>query len=459
MNEKAKLEAVSKTEKYSYEDVAFKEGDHFVDRSEGLRDATREQEIRDKVAAKTILKSISNIPEQGSRGIFLSGDKFDPYEEIKKIRHGLKEERQEKLEDFKRKLAYQKQGIAKMQDYLYQVIEGKIDHDKKTTTAELVKMADHFALCDDQKHAFDVAYQICKKRHDGIARRLSGYVDGRGEIDGRGFYENVFGKKPRGKVEVEVRPITVHFKLYNIEDYAYIDSFAYKTKGKVEGKEIMKARRSSGKKLNNSGIPGLEQVITLENASDYSGWNDRENSERILTHEDRHNLNDVIERALWYAYDNQDSNNEDDERKDDNCERDFEIESMIKDEICAYVKDGSPAGRIWDMILKKDTLYGYGKDFRKEKKREGEEFSQEYINLIEKGIVAMFDLIEDGYSKEEAIALLFSERLLLWPRVVERQLGKKKSGKQELNDRKKLNPIIKKIDRYIYEKIMKLFGF
>jgi hypothetical protein len=218
----------------------------------------------------------------------------------------------------------------------------------------------------------------------------------------------------------------------------------------------------------------MENVIALENVSRFSLPGFGKSSERILVHEEQHNFNCLIYDARAKAHEelfpaDNENESEDSEALKENIEevdkeiegrveRDSEIRFKVKDEICAYVIDRSSAIGIRDMLLEEYGLYEFGEYYKEENKKKGERFSREYVELVEGGIVAMFDLIKNGYSRQEAVSLLFTENLMRWRLVVDRQLGVEKNKKKEIRDRNKLNPILYRIDRAILnvvEKILK----
>ncbi|HBI34479.1 MAG TPA: hypothetical protein DEA43_00970 [Candidatus Moranbacteria bacterium] len=410
------------------------------------------------------------VPERNNEvHVFDAGEKFDPYSEIDKIRVGSKKEKRHNLEIYKKKLIFQRKGITEMQTHLYELMQKK-----ETMTVEMLKQSiadleDKYALCDEQRRIFDSAIKIYAERHNGIVENTRDCIDEEGNIDGKKLYEKIFGRQPYGDVNVEILPITIYLRTFDFEDYAYVHSNAYKNKREIDDDEFKNASMSGGVKLWNSGFSGLESVVTLQNANNVVKRMFKSISDETRDHEDQHNFNDLIDEAFINngsasspIGENEEILRDVDEKekkKQDAESRDIGIEMMIGDEMCAFFKTGNSAQYIHDAILKKDTIYEYGKNYRKEKRKHGEQFSQNYKDLVDGGIVAMFDLLDHGYSRKEVIALLFFDLPSQWGKVVSRVLERRKTTTEEKQDRKKIVNIIDRISRHITGKFSDIYDF
>lgn len=452
MNENIQRENVSKIEKKQYptaEDIDNVADDkkYFKGESYELKRMKILREIGDEVGTERVRDLLNSLNEEGNGSVFSSDEKFDPWTEMKSIRKGASvEENRQRLDTFKKKMAYQKMGIIEMQSILYDTIDKSPNVTEKDLEEKISELMKKYAISVEQQAIFEKGIGIYVERHNGIVKNTKDCIKENGEVDGQKLFEKMFKRAPFGKVEVVIKPITVYLKLSDVKDYAYVESGAYKQQREADDEEIIKAKRSSGAKLINSQVPGMEHTVAIENTSKFAFWSSKkEVSNIVLTHEDQHNFNDVIESSfpIYGKYDdasgdsNQKTESEIENEKNDL--RDADIELIVKDEICSYVKDGSNATSIRKTLLKKDTIYKFGENYKKENKNDDEQFSQEYVDLVECSIVAAFDLIKNGYTREEANAFLFPEDILYWPKAVERQLGIRKSPKQELKDRRDLS--------------------
>ena len=120
----------------------------------------------------------------------------------------------------------------------------------------------------------------------------------------------------------------------------------------------------------------------------------------------------------------------------------------VKDEILAYMKEGrwnpkdvfniltipGKKGGLYDYLAenKKEliALYSKGENSGEKKKvieTAKQVFDTEYHELIRGGIRSFQDLIDNGFTVEQTIALLNAEPLVKWPKVVKRLTQKKSS--------------------------------
>ncbi|KKQ45898.1 MAG: hypothetical protein US63_C0009G0009 [Candidatus Moranbacteria bacterium GW2011_GWC2_37_8] len=455
MNENIQAGNETRVEKKepSYEDI-YDGKQYFTGESRELAKMKAMQEIGDEVGTERVRDLLNSIPDENSDKLFSANEKFDPWAEMKNIRTGTREENKDRLDLFKKKMAYQKIGMIEMQSILYDEINKKPRVTEDELEAKISELMNKYALSDHQRDIFEKSIEIYIERHNGITNYTKECLAKHGEISGKKLFEEMFKRAPYGRVDVVIKPMTLYLKMHNIKDYAYVESGAYMEGRDADKNEIKAANRSGGTKLGNSHIPGLEHTVAIENASSLAARIFWERSRKILTHEDQHNFNQLIDDAL--------SGNSNEglnpagieppliETQNDRELSDFDISLSVQNEICAYVKDGSDAESIRNYLLKRDTIYTYGEKYKKENKKNGEKFSQDYIDLVEGGIVAVFDLIKHGYSREEANALLYTENIFYWGNVVEKQLGKRKSIKQELKDKKKLTSLRGRIKRLFF---------
>ncbi len=424
--------------------------------SANLQETKFLQHEADMKEVDRIMGLVREIPENSEEVIFSPGEQFDPHEELSKIRIGSKDENKKNLEIFKKKLIFQKKGIIEIQGLLYQEIGNNNEITAEQLKLNIADFKEKYALSDNQRLIFDSAIDTMIQRHEGIVENTQDCIREDGSVDGEKLFAKIFKKQPLGKVVVDILPCTIYLKTYNLQDYTYVHSSAYAINGlNINDSDVQNANRSGGVRLGDSQYPGLESVVTLQNATTMYK---RLFSNKILIHEDQHNFNNIINHALDAGETDITLNDKEDiiefKRRKAN-ERDILIEVRAADEICAYLKDGSNMQRIHDFLLGGATIYEYGEDYKQEEKKFGQQFSQEYIDIVDGGIVAIFDLLKNGYSREAAIAALFPETLTNWGKVTSRLLNKKKTFAEEQRDRKNIVSLMDRIDRAFIKYIRK----
>ncbi|MFH0969495.1 MAG: hypothetical protein V1804_03245 [Patescibacteria group bacterium] len=359
--------------------------------------------------------------------------RFDPNKEIKNIRKGTKEKQRKKLSEFKEKMINQKKAIAEVQKKILKEIERNPD----ATVEEYQKSAGSFLvkLSLDQQFATIWGIEAYCRTHQAIKENTEDCIDKKtGKVDGPKLYEKLFNRKPEGRIGIILRPAIIHLRTENLDDYVF--AYNHGAIDQIDDEARKKTDGSGGCKLTNFHIAGLENAITLEKAT--NGRFDKMSpfAKSVLEHEEQH----VINSLIMEAYDLEEIKRKKKQEKidkinsqvgeigqqifseshdysgDDQIE---EIEKSVKDEISAYFKDGKSPEEVREKLLKPETLYKYGFDY-KGGNREKSEFSQKYIDLVENGILAYNYLLKGGYSKEDAQALLFTEPLSKWSKVVER---------------------------------------
>ncbi len=374
---------------------------------------------------------------------------FDPEAELSDIKQRPKEERKTKLNEFKEKLIYQKRGIAEIQSFLVDSIQKNPSQSIEQLKQSVQSLEEKYWLSDKQKEAFQKGLELYEKKHLAIQEHTQNFIKQDGSIDSPGLYEKFFNKKPEGRIEVVISPVSIYFRLENFNDYLYIYSDAYRG-DKIDKAERNRARMSDGFYLNSFPVEKLKEAIIVENSSegDFEKKADRKNT---MIHEEQHVINSIIGEAYNAEETNENSlRREHDELKyrlgehlfeyDDlrpDYKEDIRIERDIKDEIIAYLKGGNNIKEIEKILLKKNTLYDYGFDYRKalEFKNKKEKPSKEYICLIKNSLLAYDGLLRNGYLDTDAQNLLVNEALSSWPKVVERIIGKKNTKNMGISER------------------------
>ena len=382
---------------------------------------------------------------------------FHPEKEVKKIHSGTKEEQKLKLYEFKKKLIEQKKGIAEIQKKLLKEMEKNPDASSEEYLKSIQELFEKFDLSNEQRIAFEKGIYAYSRSHHAIKENTKDYINKKtGEIDGLALYEKLFNQKPNGRIEVILRPAMIYIRIENLDDYVIARSKGDGTIDSITDKEKEELRKSAGCLLSNFNMLGLQNSIALENAT--NGTFDDPVDYRTLRHESQHVLNVLIKHGYSaeqnkllskLVSDNPYLSQEHIKKKYAEDITNIKIEDRIKDEISAFFKSGDSVGDIRDSLLNPNTIYDYGFDYKGGDKEKAE-FSQEYIKLVNDGISAYSDLLDAGYSKEDAQALLYVEPLSKWPKVVERITTKIKSP-EEQEAEKVLKGKIEKLEKEIAE--------
>jgi len=396
---------------------------------------------------------------------------FNPELELAKIKKEISgkdlPEKREKIAEFKKKLIEQKKCIAEIQGKLEDIIRDDPDESESFYWRRIADLAAEHRLSLGQKIDFREAIVRYVEKHRNIGKYLKKYqelyppeqptAEGASETAGprwqREFFKSLFGKYPQGRMELEVGPMTLLWKCYNLDDYTLFF-----------GGDKEQAKNSAGVKKNSSVLKGLEGAINAENLS--SGHS-RQFSEESKKHEEMHSIEELLPKdslrkldlalgtesgfaeiaasaARWARYGIK------------------QFEAPAKGEILAYLKEGNasleyigncllkPAGeggsydylhvknkdgRDWQYLIKDEFKKLIGRKCGKEraenlKNKIGalmeellEKEYRHYHEAISRALAAVRDL-SDFYPgqnlRKELIALLSQEPLGKWPRLADR---------------------------------------
>lgn len=387
--------------------------------------------------------------EQPQSSVFTPGEIFDANEELEKLKNFHGTEGLMEVEKFKNKLKAQKEGLAEIQSQILNYISYN-DY----TLADLLKLANSlgqkYALSPEQKEkTVDIITQMDKKAK-GIKEVLSDCKKEDDEIDGPKLYEKIFGAPAKGAVEVIANPVSLYFRFNNNDDYAYLISNAYKKHRPLTKADQTFAKRMGGAKLEKLSNSKIRDVVIVESPLFFDS---KEHSMGVLAHERLHVINGFIHKFHLPDFENGLKLYKKAEKNPNfNGEADFlrlavenpKIESRIKDEICAYFRDGTSSKEISKSLLSEGTIYDYGLDYNYSLHEDDQDFPLEYIKMVEDGIVAFSELLDNGYKVYQAVNILYTEPLLKWPKVAERMIGK------QINDL----AWEKKRSKYISKKIL-----
>lgn len=375
------------------------------------------------------------------------GESFSPEEEIQDILTLPKEERREKLKEFKEKLAYQKEGMGKIQEQVIQFIREKPDASIGQLFELVRDFGPSYGFTEEQKEVARSMLQEYATKHNAI-REVRKETPNDDELYGR-----LFGAMPQGKVEIIEGPMTLYFRCHDPVDYARIHSQAFIEGRSVSETDIYAANMSGGVSIETSKIPALSGTIIAENSK---GKQFGPFEESILRHEEQHairlvfnNINDLnfVKSSLagYHELEHADASKE----RMVLLERNLKtirnnVGERAKNEILAYFKQNAYSPQEILDILKKPAaeggLYDYlahSKDFLENKltKLLGEENREliqnsirnvleiQYRNLLDDGVHSFQNLIHAGCNRDQAIAILIKEPLPKWEKAVKRLLA------------------------------------
>ena len=146
------------------------------------------------------------------------GEVFNPDEEVKDIRWTIKDDQRKELANFKEKLAYQKEGLARIQELLL----SKIRENSGIKFEELHKLIEiygkQYGFTDELKEISDEILQKYIERRNRIKEVREKYTNN------RDLFNALFGRFPEGDVEVSQEMMSLVFYCDNIRDFAYVFS-------------------------------------------------------------------------------------------------------------------------------------------------------------------------------------------------------------------------------------------
>lgn len=402
-------------------------------------------------------KEISSLSQPERKpSSFLPGEVFDPEKEIERLTKLPREERKREIEKFEEKLIYQKEGLAEMQETLVQ----KIRENPDVSLEQLEKVVEEFAInygfSEKQKKLTKAILEEYQEKHRKIRELREKYP-----FDEELFFI-LFGIHPQGRIEVIEGPMTLYFRCHDPEDFKRIYCRSFPFEDEMKLKELSKMVR--GALIRGVPIKELEGTILIENSEGGPLQT------TTLIHEEQHAIYRLFEKQFQEFLSPKTFNFEfisklkESKSKEEREEllisylrvyRD-EFLNLAKDEVLAYLKSSKytpeeifeiltlpkEEGGLYDYfsLEKKLSLIKNLKPYLGEKEwLKLEEVSsqalfkvdEEYHNLLKKGIEAFEKLKENGYSLEQAIALLITEPFSKWEKVVSRILEQKKKVSKE----------------------------
>jgi len=382
------------------------------------------------------------------------GEIFDPEKEISGLLKAPKEERKQKLAEFKEKLTFQKVGLARVQDILIDEIRNKPNAKIEDFYHLATELGSDFGMNETQKKDAKETLIQYEKQHNVIENIRKEFPSD------KDLFRGLFHKAPKGKIEVLVGPVSLYFKCYDFEDYMTV-FFHERMKGSGKKRDFTEeekkeAMESKGINVPSSSYPDIGWAIMAENASGIgnSSQSDEE-SKQIFTHEEQHTIKSFFEKeelldpnhpSTLFPIRKRFLDAETEKEKEKVLEEYFcafrhNAEEYAKDEILAYYKDGRlPV--VYERLSaskEEDGDYDYLAEPKKidylwmkttdevralSKRVRDRVLIKEYKEILTSGVESIRKMEAGGYDKEEIIALLTHEPLSKWEKAVDRVLGK-----------------------------------
>lgn len=330
---------------------------------------------------------------------------FSAADSLRSVRQSPRETRMEGLRGLKKKFVSQQEGLATVQARMAEQLQKNPDMTGEEIYEQFVHEGEKFGINETQKAAARGIAERYEKRRDSIRELRNAYGDD------RELYKVLFGRYPNGRVQIIPGPASLYVRAFDPSDYARI----YRNDGGhgLHETDTEASAKSGGVSLDRSWrVPELAGAITAENASRYGDAA----SERVRSHEEQHAIKKLFGDKL---------------RNDSTI---ASAEERARDEILAYATDGtSPAQIVRTLTTPKENggLYDYLHPQRQWGKENG--YSEDVVETVYgigpdsdhgkkvvAGVDALATLMTNGYSLEEAKALLIHEPLHRWPKVADR---------------------------------------
>ncbi len=376
---------------------------------------------------------------------------FDPVVELQNIKKLSKDERLKVFQEYKEKLIEQKENLAKTQEALTALVRFNPDRPLEELIEKAQQLGDKFGFSEEQMETIKSNLRQYSKRHS-LVKELRQKFPKDNEL-----FKALFGREPKGRIEVIAGPITLYFRCHDINDYAYLYIYGFLRKEEPTIEQINLVQKTGGAKL--TFVIGIKDeikqqlastdLIGIENASIRHEFTDKQKG--ILAHEEQHAINSLLfpsEYNTYYVYlDLLEAKTK--TEKELALKRYFRFlretyDTRAKSEIVAYFKEGRPVDHVYDSLIRPIEDDGFYDYFPKNQQKElveqifkgsveqtpelkqmindmvQEIFAREYHQTIKSGLNAFASLRDMGYSLEQTIALFQQEPLTKWPKLAKR---------------------------------------
>ena len=155
---------------------------------------------------------------------------FDAGEELKNIKNLPPERedspeimkravRRDQVSDFKDNLMRQKEGIGKTIGDLRAMVESVPDASQEALMRKVFEVAPGYRFTQQQEGIFKNGVEQYCQKHLAVEKYREMYPDD------NDLFEACFGRKPKGKLEVVKGPMTLCFRCFSENDYAFVRHF------------------------------------------------------------------------------------------------------------------------------------------------------------------------------------------------------------------------------------------
>jgi len=372
---------------------------------------------------------------------------FDPIRELAEIRKKLKalpineqsQERRLLMDEYKTKLKTFRENLVKAQAAMECLINKDPDGNHQELIREVGQILDDYNL-RSQADAFFGALKNYLNAHMIVKKVVSNYQEDIGKNWQNALFAKLFGKFPNGKVEVEVLPMALFFKIFDEVDYA----LAY-YQHEPNKAELANSNSTLGSIVHRAlPIQWFKSNVIIGNNS--QGRLDMESEEENLKiHEEEHAIHKNLyptsamirqERKsdLLISYKGEDNNYESFVTKIKNFSHGYirRWENNAKSEILAWLKEGESLKEITRMLLDPEYSYNYIKSL---------EDDISFINIIAGHLKRLSITARDKNGKIlnkkeiEAISLgVINEAWQLYKKGLKRAVEAAESLKQQYED-------------------------
>lgn len=369
---------------------------------------------------------------------------FDARRELAGLKAIPKTERREKLAEIKQKLSVQTEGLAQVQANIFSTIRNNPDASYDDLRSAMIQQGAVYGMNERQREIGDDVLKKYIAKHEQVRGLRNQYSDD------RELFKALFGRSPKGEVEVVDGPMTFYFKCRDVNDFALIRSQSFIEGREPTAGEVAAAAHYGGLAGVSTLIPGINGSVMAENSSHEVFQKSPGQSDTVRTHEEQHVMNHLFAEQFDEARDvigrfHEAKTQGEKEVAVEDYLRYFQqkAEEESRDEILAYFKDGRSLDEILTTLsLKKDEGGGY--DFLVEDRAMGEYnvavlFGEEFQSFARSKASKMYDaeyrdhlktalqsverLTKSGYDRDKAIALLVHEPLSRWDKVTGRLLA------------------------------------
>lgn len=416
-------------------------------------------EIIGEVPQKEEIHDEEKFSESGNSERSDTAKQFSPKEELARIRKFPSKERREAVHAWKELYTMQMEGIAAIQELIISAIRRDPDISYDQIEGLITPYKKAFQLNPDQwRKIAEIIFEY-ENKHKAV-RHVKKEIK-----DPEKIFNYVFSRSPQGRVDVIEGPMTLYFRCYDLNDYAYIYSQAFMNGRDVTKEELEIAQKSGGVSVPSSFRPDLQGTLIAENSASQEEWW----SKLTHTHEEQHAIKRLFFESrrtpgAWAILPTQELISSSPAERGYILARYFHwlregAEMQVKDELLAYLKEGGHAPKkIYDILTEQKMdggLYEYNPPEDINQKANdiissiGEQYRhevlliaygvlrKEYHRLIRNGIDS-FLLLEQGYGTESALSFCINEPLAKWPKIARRLLEqKKKKDKESVMQEKK----------------------